>query len=53
MLATESSSLKESQRLNISCLLISDFDCNANCLSLALKFTAISIIKLFSASDLI
>lgn len=53
MLAAASSSLKVSQSLSTSCLLISDFDSNANCLSLALKFTVISITKLFSASDLI
>lgn len=52
ILAKESSSLKVSQSSNISCLVISDFGCNANCLSFVLKFTIISITKLFSASDL-
>lgn len=52
MLATASSSLKVSQSFKISCFLISDFDCNANCRSFALKFTVVLIIEIFSASDL-
>lgn len=52
MLAVERSNLKISQSLSISFLLISEFDCNANCLSFVLKFTVMSTINLFSASDL-
>lgn len=53
MLAINRSSLKLSQSLSISCLLISELDFNANCLSFALKCTVKSIIKLFSTADLI
>lgn len=52
MLTVERSSLKVSQSLRISCLFISDLDCNASCLRFFLKFTVMSIMKLFSTLKL-
>lgn len=52
MLATERSSLNVSQSLSKSFLFISESDCNANCLSFALNLTVMSIIKLFSISEM-
>lgn len=52
MLAVERSSLKISQSLSMSCFLISESDCNANCLSFDLNPTEMSTTKLFLTSDL-
>lgn len=52
MLAIKRSSLKLSQSLRTSCLVVSELAVKANFLSFALKFTVMSMIELLSKAGL-